>query len=75
VPGKAAAYASTARKIAATLASDRFLARGRAGEEGLILHGVYHRPRGWGVDASLPWGDYFFLELVERILHGDAGAV
>jgi unsaturated chondroitin disaccharide hydrolase len=68
--GRVEAYRRASRSIAATLASERFLARGREGEEGILLHAVYHRPRGWGVDASVPWGDYFFLELVERLLGG-----
>jgi unsaturated chondroitin disaccharide hydrolase len=65
---RAARYLEAARRIAATLMTDAFLARGHAGEEGVLLHGVYHRPRGWGVDASVMWGDYFFLELLERLL-------
>jgi unsaturated chondroitin disaccharide hydrolase len=57
-----------AARIAASLASAEYLASPGGGEEGVLLHGVYHRPRGWGVDASVMWGDYFFLELVERLL-------
>jgi unsaturated chondroitin disaccharide hydrolase len=60
-----------ASRIAETLLSDRFLAEGKAGEQGILLHGTYHRPRGWGVDCSVMWGDYFFLELLERIVMGD----
>lgn len=69
-PERSARYRSSSRAIAGTLLGNDFLAQGRAGEEGLLLHGVYHRPRGWGVDASVQWGDYFFLELLERILLG-----
>lgn len=64
------AYRDASRHMASVLASPAFLARGHAGEEGVLLHGVYHRPRGWGVDASVMWGDYFFLELCERCLGG-----
>jgi len=30
--------------------------------QGLLRHGTYHAHRGWGVDAYLICGDYFFLE-------------
>jgi unsaturated chondroitin disaccharide hydrolase len=70
-PAFAARAARGADRIAETLLSERFLAEGRAGEEGILLHGTYHRPRGWGVDCSVMWGDYFFLELLERIVLGD----
>jgi len=66
-------YGEAARRIAATLSSPEFLAQGRPGQEGVVLHGVYHRPRGWGVDESVLWGDYFYLELLERLLVGRAG--
>ena len=54
--------------IAQTLTSDEFSGAKKEGEEGVLLHSTYHRPRGWGVDESTMWGDYFFLELVERLL-------
>lgn len=65
---RALRYRSSSLEIARTLSGERFLARGHTGEEGLLLHGVYHRPRGWGVEASVMWGDYFYLELLERVL-------
>ena len=30
--------------------------------QGLLRHGTYHAHKGWGVDAHLICGDYFFLE-------------
>jgi unsaturated chondroitin disaccharide hydrolase len=65
-PERAETYRRAARRILETLLSERFLAEGHPGEEGLLLHGTYHRPRGWGVDASVMWGDYFFLEALEK---------
>jgi unsaturated chondroitin disaccharide hydrolase len=67
-PERAARYREACIRTARVLSGPDFLALGRPDEEGLLLHGVYHRPRGWGVDASVPWGDYFYLELVERLL-------
>ncbi|MGH9361348.1 MAG: glycoside hydrolase family 88 protein, partial [Thermoanaerobaculia bacterium] len=57
-----------ARRILEALLSESFLAEGHRGEEGVLLHGTYHRPRGWGVDASVLWGEYFLLEAIERFL-------
>ena len=32
----------------------------------LILHGVYDKPKGVGVDEGTLWGDYFYLEALTR---------
>ena len=66
--GGAESYRRTAIEIATTLSGDEYLGPKREGEEGLLLGGVYHRPRGWGVGGAVMWGDYFFLELIERLL-------
>jgi len=68
-------YLQTALTIGATLSSDDYLGPKREGEEGLLLGGVYHRPRGWGVGGAVMWGDYFFLELIERLLSRDEGSL
>ncbi|MCX6865704.1 MAG: glycoside hydrolase family 88 protein [Verrucomicrobia bacterium] len=36
--------------------------------DGILRHGVYHKPMGWGVDAALMWGDYFFMETLHAVL-------
>ena len=61
-------YLRTALTVGATLTSDEYLGPKHDGEEGLLVGGVYHRPRGWGVGGAVMWGDYFFLELIERLL-------
>ncbi|MFY7863962.1 glycoside hydrolase family 88 protein [Roseateles sp.] len=33
----------------------------------LLLHGVYHKPHGRGVDEANLWGDYFYLEALARV--------
>ncbi len=32
------------------------------------MHGVYHFRKGLGVDESVIWGDFFFLEAVDKVL-------
>jgi unsaturated chondroitin disaccharide hydrolase len=39
----------------------------------LLLHGVYSKPHGQGVDEPSLWGDYFYLEALARVLHGANG--
>ncbi|TAJ99567.1 MAG: glycosyl hydrolase [Chloroflexota bacterium] len=64
-----------------TVLSEPFLATDR-NHQGLLLHGVYHRPRGWdfapdggGVPRgeAVMWGDYHLVEaalLAQRMLDG-----
>jgi unsaturated chondroitin disaccharide hydrolase len=66
-PRRATSLKNAAVGIATTLSGDEYLAA-RHGEQGVLRHTVYHRPRNWGVDAATAWGDYFFLELVDRLL-------
>ncbi len=66
-----ASYVDCATRIVTSLTQDEFLGPVQDGEEGLLLEGVYHRPKGWGVGGAVMWGDYFFLELVERFLRAE----
>jgi unsaturated chondroitin disaccharide hydrolase len=50
------------------LSSSQFLAADQPVWEGVLLHGVYHERRGLGVDESVMWGDYFFVEALDRVL-------
>lgn len=34
--------------------------------EGILKHGCFRKPENIGVDASLIWGDYYFLEVLGR---------
>ncbi|MEM7234517.1 MAG: glucuronyl hydrolase [Planctomycetota bacterium] len=65
---EAEAYRATILRVAESLTSDEFQGAKHDGQEGVLLHGTYHKPRNWGVDASVMWGEFFFLELVERLL-------
>ena len=37
---------------------------------GLLLHGVYSKPDGIGVDECMIWGDYYYMEALFRLLYG-----
>jgi unsaturated chondroitin disaccharide hydrolase len=67
VTGSAAAkYKSAAEKILASLASPAYLAEGTK-SQGILLHGaqdVLHDP--YGNDVSLDFGDYYFMQAVNR---------
>ncbi len=46
-----------------------YLASDDASWEGILKHGVYHRNKGLGVDESVMWGDYFFVDALQRAIH------
>lgn len=48
------------------LASPEFLASDEPDYEGVIKHAIYHTTRGLGIDQSNMWGDYYFVEALER---------
>ncbi|GAA3452079.1 glycoside hydrolase family 88 protein [Dactylosporangium matsuzakiense] len=56
-------YADAADRILASL-----IAGYAAGDDSnaLLLHGVYDKPKGVGVDEGNLWGDYFYLEALTR---------
>jgi unsaturated chondroitin disaccharide hydrolase len=63
-------YRDYALIILETLTSPEFLAASSPGWEGILKHGSYHPRKGLGVDESVMWGDYFFLEALSKVLHG-----
>jgi unsaturated chondroitin disaccharide hydrolase len=68
-------YHSAAVQTLATLCSDDYLARSRPEWEGILRHGVYHLPKGLGVDESVAWGEYFFTEALVKAIEGaDSGS-
>lgn len=44
-----------------------------SGSNALLLHGVYSKPHGKGVDEASLWGDYFYLEALARATRGWRG--
>src|SRR5262249_46150160 len=63
-----ATYRKAALAILDTLVGDAFLGAHEPEYEGILRHGVYHRPMNWGVDESVMWGDYFFMEALHEVL-------
>ena len=57
-----------ALRILDTLMTPEFLADETPGWEGVLKHGMYHLRKGLGVDESVMWGDYFFLEALSKVL-------
>jgi len=59
-------YHDYALRILDTLTTPEFLAAETPDWEGILKHGVYHQRKGLGVDESVMWGDYFFLEALSK---------
>ncbi len=66
-PVKGHHYWSTAIRILRTLC-EQHLARKDKKWEGILKGGVYHLPKELGVDESVMWGEYFFVESLEQVL-------
>jgi unsaturated chondroitin disaccharide hydrolase len=67
-PTRSERYAAYARRILTTLLTPEFLAIETPGWEGILKHGSYHERKGLGVDESVMWGDYFFVEALDKLL-------
>ena len=61
------AYAECALRTIATLTT-RYLGEGDDGWEGILRSGVYHLHNGLGVNESVMWGEYFFVEALQRVM-------
>ncbi len=67
-PERSQRYRNAALTLLDTLCSDHYLAWNTSGWEGVLKHGVYHFHKKLGVDESVMWGDFFFLEAVAKVL-------
>ena len=61
-------YRQSALTILHTLTGPDYLAHATPGWEGILKHGVYHQARGLGVDESVMWGEYFFVQALDQAL-------
>ncbi len=66
-PERAAHYRRYAYTILATLCTPEFLAITTPGWEGILKHGSYHERKRLGVNESVMWGEYFFVEALDRL--------
>lgn len=66
-PVKGHFYWSTAARILRSLC-EKHLAKPDPKWEGILKGGVYHLHKGLGVDESVIWGEYFFVEALDQAL-------
>lgn len=66
-PIKGHLYWTTALRILRALC-EKHLAKNLEGWEGIVTGGVYHIHKQLGVNESVMWGDYFFVEALESAL-------
>lgn len=73
---EAAYYTSIARKLMKAMI-DRYAVKDGKKSNGLLLHGTYSKKTPYntctpeGVDECVIWGDYFYMEAMERFLNPD----
>ena len=67
-PAGSSRYRSAALHILDSLLSDHYVAWNTPGWEGFLKHGVYHFHKKLGVDESVMWGEFFFLEAIDKAL-------
>jgi unsaturated chondroitin disaccharide hydrolase len=67
-PIHAARYRQAALTILDTLTGPEYLANKTPAWEGILKHGIYHQAKGLGVDESVMWGEYFFVEAIDKAL-------
>ena len=64
---RAVAYRQTALAMLDALVAPEYLAVDTPGWEGILKHGVYHTDKNLGVDESVMWGEYFFVEALMKV--------
>lgn len=67
-PERAIAYHNAALVMLDALCAPEYLARDDAGWEGILKHGVYHTTKKLGVDESVMWGEFFFVEALTKVV-------
>jgi unsaturated chondroitin disaccharide hydrolase len=65
---RAVAYRQTALAMLDALCDPHYLAIDTPGWEGILKHGVYHTAKKLGVDESVMWGEFFFVEALNKVV-------
>jgi unsaturated chondroitin disaccharide hydrolase len=73
-PERAVAYHNLALVTLDALTTPEYLAVETPGWEGILKHGVYHTKKGLGVDESVMWGEFFFVEALTKVVMGEKGS-
>jgi unsaturated chondroitin disaccharide hydrolase len=73
-PARRSRYRDAARKTITSL-TNSYLATGEARRQGrILLHGTLHKPASLGVDESLIFGDYYYLEALLKLIEKQGAA-
>ncbi len=67
-PALAKTYRETALAMLDALCDPEYLAIKTPGWEGILKHGVYHTKKNLGVDESVMWGEFFFVEALTKVV-------
>jgi unsaturated chondroitin disaccharide hydrolase len=65
---QARVYRGTALAMLDALVEPHYLAIDTPGWEGILKHGVYHTAKNLGVDESVMWGEYFYVEALTKVV-------
>lgn len=65
---RAITYRTAALAMLDVLVDSEYLAHETDGWEGILKHGVYHTQKQLGVDESVMWGEYFFVEALTKVV-------
>jgi unsaturated chondroitin disaccharide hydrolase len=66
-------YEQCALKMLDAMVQPGYLASETPGWEGILKHGVYHTKKNLGVDESVMWGEYFFVEALTKVAANQYG--
>ncbi len=69
-PQQAELYRQTALDMLDAMVEPEYLASETPGWEGVLKHGVYHTAKNLGVDESVMWGEFFFVEALTKAVLG-----